>query len=227
MNAHRIIQGKFPDISNGRNTDFFFMEDETPEHTAQQIVELVKHRLPKAYRVSTNEIQVLTPMQRDVVGAANLNLLIQEAVNPTDIFLRRSGITYRLHDRVMQIKNNYDKDVFNGDIGSIQQVDLENRSLSVLFDDRVVEYDVSELDELALAYATTIHKAKGSEYPIMIMPMLMTRYVMLQRNILYTGATRAKKLFILIGSCKALQYAVRTVTATNWNTGLRERLGGG
>ena len=225
MNAHRINEGKFPDISNGRNTDFFFLEDDNPEHAAGQIVDLVKRRLPKAYRVPTSSIQVLTPMQRGVVGAANLNRMLQEAVNPTEILLRRSGLTYRLHDRVMQIKNNYDKEVFNGDIGSIQSIDLENRTLSVQFDDRPVEYNVTELDELALAYATTIHKAQGSEYPIVVMPILMTHYVMLQRNMLYTGITRAKKLLVLIGSRKALRYAVHNVTVTGRNTRLAERLG--
>lgn len=225
MNAHRINEGKFPDTSNGRDTDFFFLEDDNPEHAAQQIVDLVKRRLPKAYLVPTSSIQVLTPMQRGVVGAANLNLLLQEAVNPTEILLRRSGLTYRLHDRVMQIKNNYDKEVFNGDIGSIQSIDLENRTLSVQFDDRPVEYDVTELDELTLAYATTIHKAQGSEYPIVVMPILMTHYVMLQRNMLYTGITRAKKLLVLTGSRKALRYCVRNVTVTKRNTLLRDRLG--
>lgn len=227
MNAHRINEGKFPDISNGRATDFFFLEDENPEHAAGQIVDLVKRRLPKAYRVPTSSIQVLTPMQRGVVGAANLNLMLQDAINPTDVLLRRSGLTYRLHDRVMQIKNNYDKEVFNGDIGSIQSIDLENRTLSVLFDDRAVEYDATELDELTLAYATTIHKAQGSEYPIVVMPILMTHYVMLQRNMLYTGITRAKKLLVLTGSRKALRYCVRNVTVTNRNTMLRDRLGAG
>ena len=227
MSAHCINEGKFPDLSNGRNSDFFFLEDDDPEHTAAQIVDLVKRRLPKAYRVPTSSIQVLTPMQRGVVGAANLNRLIQEAVNPTEMLLRRSGLTYRLNDRVMQIKNNYDKEVFNGDIGSIQTVDLENRTISVLFDDRTVEYDVTELDELTLAYATTIHKSQGSEYPIVVMPVLMTHYVMLQRNMLYTGITRAKKLLVLIGSRKALKYSIRNVTVTERNTKLRNRLAGG
>ncbi len=224
MNAHRINEGRFPDISNGRDTDFFFVEDDDPEHAARQIVDLVKRRLPNAYRVPTASIQVLTPMQRGVVGAANLNLLIQDAVNPTDVLLRRSGLTYRLHDKVMQIKNNYDKDIFNGDIGTIQHIDLEDRTLSVLFDGRMVEYDVTDLDELALAYATTIHKAQGSEYPIVVMPVLMTHYVMLQRNMLYTGITRAKKLLVLLGSRKALRYSVRNVTVTGRNTRLKERL---
>lgn len=224
MNAHRINAGKYPDISNGKTADFFFIEDDDPEHAASQIVDLVKRRLPRAYHVPTASIQVLTPMQRGVVGASNLNLLIQDAVNPTDVLLRRSGLTYRLHDKVMQIKNNYDKDIFNGDIGTIQQINLEDRTLSVLFDDRMVEYDSTELDELTLAYATTIHKAQGSEYPIVVMPILMTHYVMLQRNMLYTGITRAKRLLVLLGSQKALKYSVHNVTVTGRNTKLRERL---
>ena len=227
MNAHRINEGEFPDISNGKKTDFFFLEDADPEHTAGQIVDLVKRRLPKAYNVPTSSIQVLTPMQRGVVGASNLNLMLQNAINPTEILLRRSGLTYRQNDRVMQIKNNYDKEIFNGDIGNIQNVDLENRTLSVQFDDRLIEYETSDLDELTLAYATTIHKAQGSEYPIVVMPILMTHYVMLQRNMIYTGITRAKKLFVLIGSQKALRYCVRNVTVTKRNTMLKERLSAG
>ena len=224
MNAHRINEGVFPDISNGKKADFFFLEDSDPEHTAGQIVDLVKRRLPKAYNVPTSSIQVLTPMQRGVIGASNLNLVLQDAINPTEVLLRRSGLTYRLHDRVMQIKNNYDKEVFNGDIGHIHSVDLENRTLSVLFDDRLIEYEATDLDELTLAYATTIHKAQGSEYPIVVMPVLMSHYVMLQRNMIYTGITRAKKLLVLIGTQKALNYAIRNVTVTNRNTKLKERL---
>ena len=224
MNAHRINEGKFPDISNGKTADFFFIEDKDPEHTAMQIVDLVKRRLPKAYQVPTSSIQVLTPMQRGVIGASNLNLMLQDAINPTEVLLRRSGLTYRQNDRVMQIKNNYEKEIFNGDIGSIQSVDLENRTLTVLFDNRLIIYDSTELDELTLAYATTIHKAQGSEYPIVVMPVLMSHYVMLQRNMIYTGITRAKKLLVLIGTQKALRYCVHNVTVTKRNTRLKERL---
>lgn len=224
MNAHRINEGKLPDISNGKTADFFFIEDKDPEHTAMQIVDLVKRRLPKAYQVPTSSIQVLTPMQRGVIGASNLNLMLQDAINPTEILLRRSGLTYRQNDRVMQIKNNYEKEIFNGDIGSIQSVDLENRTLTVLFDNRLIIYDSTELDELTLAYATTIHKAQGSEYPIVVMPVLMSHYVMLQRNMIYTGITRAKKLLVLIGTQKALRYCVHNVTVTKRNTRLKERL---
>ena len=224
MNAHTINQGRFPDTSNGRDTDFFFMREDDPERAAETIVRLVKERLPRAYRESPDRIQVLTPMQRGVVGAANLNLLLQQALNPSGPSLNRGGYTYRQGDRVMQLRNNYDKDVFNGDLGYIREVDTEERTLKVDFDGKWVEYDVTELDELTLAYATTIHKAQGSEYPIVVMPVLMTHFVMLQRNLIYTGITRAKKICVLIGAMKALAYAVRNVSVLKRNTRLRERL---
>ena len=224
MNAHTINQGRFPDTSNGRDTDFFFMREDDPERAAETIVRLVKERLPRAYRESPDRIQVLTPMQRGVVGAANLNLLLQQALNPSGPSLGRGGYTYRQGDRVMQLRNNYAKEVFNGDLGYIREVDTEERMLTVDFDGKKVEYDVTELDELTLAYATTIHKAQGSEYPIVVMPVLMTHFVMLQRNLIYTGITRAKKICVLIGAMKALAYAVRNVSVLKRNTSLRERL---
>ena len=224
MNAHTINQGRFPDTSNGRDTDFFFMREDDPERAAETIVRLVKERLPRAYRESPDRIQVLTPMQRGVVGAANLNLLLQQALNPSGPSLNRGGYTYRQGDRVMQQRNNYDKDVFNGDLGYIREVDTEERTLKVDFDGKWAEYDVTELDELTLAYATTIHKAQGSEYPIVVMPVLMTHYVMLQRNLIYTGITRAKKICVLIGATKALAYAVHNMSVLKSNTSLRERL---
>ena len=226
LNAHRINTGEFPDLSNGAGTDFFFVPAEEPETAAQEIVRLVKTRLPKYRQVLPSEIQVLTPMQRGAVGAANLNTLLQEALNPSETCLRRSGYSFRLYDKVMQIRNNYDKEVFNGDVGTISALNLEERNLRVRFDDREVEYDVTELDELAQAYAVTIHKSQGSEYPIVVMPMLMTHFVMLQRNLLYTGVTRAKKLLVLVGTKKAVGYAVRNVTVTSRNTRLKERLQG-
>lgn len=226
LNAHRINTGEFPDLSNGAGTDFFFVPADEPETAAQEIVRLVKTRLPKYRQVLPSEIQVLTPMQRGAVGAANLNTLLQEALNPSETCLRRSGYSFRLYDKVMQIRNNYDKEVFNGDVGTISALNLEERNLRVRFDDREVEYDVTELDELAQAYAVTIHKSQGSEYPIVVMPMLMTHFVMLQRNLLYTGVTRAKKLLVLVGTKKAVGYAVRNVTVTSRNTRLKERLQG-
>ena len=224
MNAHTINQGRFPDTSNGRDTDFFFMREDDPERAAETIVRLVKERLPRAYRESPDRIQVLTPMQRGVVGAANLNLLLQQALNPSGPSLGRGGYTYRQGDRVMQLRNNYAKEVFNGDLGYIREVDTEDRMLTVDFDGKKVEYDVTELDELTLAYATTIHKAQGSEYPIVVMPVLMPHFVMLQRNLIYTGITRAKKICVLIGAMKALAYAVRDMSVLKRNTSLRERL---
>ena len=226
MSAHAINEGKFPDISNGKTTDFFFIKNEDADSVASEIVNLVKNRLPKSYNMPLSKIQVLTPMQRGVVGSANLNLMLQEALNPTKEGLSRGGYNYRKGDRVMQIRNNYDKDVFNGDLGYIESVSMEDRTLVVNFEDRMVEYEVSELDELSLAYATTIHKAQGSEYPIVVMPVLMNHYVMLQRNLIYTGITRAKKICVLIGSTRALAYAIHHLTVSSRNTKLKERLRG-
>ena len=225
-NAHRINAGQMPDISNGKETDFFFLQREEPEEAVAEIVKLVKEKLPRYYRTPPSMIQVLTPMQRGVVGATNLNLVLQEAINPQGEGLRRSGFVFRSGDKVMQIKNNYDKEIFNGDIGIIESVDLTERTLAVNFDNRKIVYDATELDELVHAYATTIHKAQGSEYPIVVMPVLMNHFVMLQRNLIYTGITRAKKILVIVGTKKALSYAVRNVTVTRRNTMLTERLGG-
>lgn len=224
MSAHTINQGRYPDTSNGKDTDFFFIKNEDPEQVVHHIVQLVQSRLPKAYHLSSSNIQVLTPMQRGVVGAANLNLSLQEALNPTKISLNRGGYSFRKGDRVMQIRNNYDKDVFNGDLGYVEDVDMEERTLVVDFDEKLVEYEISELDELTLAYATTIHKSQGSEYPIVVMPIMMNHYVMLQRNLIYTGITRAKKICVLIGSAKALSMAIRNMEVLKRNTKLKERL---
>ena len=224
MSAHAINKGVFPDTSNGKNTDFFFIQQEDPEQAVDTIVKLVKERLPNAYKRPTSDIQVLTPMQRGVVGATNLNMALQTVLNPGQVSLNRSGYSFRQGDRVMQLRNNYDKEVFNGDLGYIERVDMEDRTLFVCFDGRTVEYDVSELDELTLAYATTIHKSQGSEYPIVVMPVLMTHYVMLQRNLIYTGITRAKKICVLVGTKKALSFAIRNLSVLKRNTKLKERL---
>ena len=223
-NAHRINRGQMPDLSNGRGSDFFFIEQEDPDAAASEIVELVKHRLPKHYHVPPNAVQVLTPMQRGAVGAANLNQILQEAVNPGSEGLRRGGTLFKANDKVMQIRNNYDKEVFNGDIGIVSSVDLEDRELTIVYDGRAVTYDVTELDEVVLAYATTVHKAQGSEYPIVVMPVLMSHFVMLQRNLIYTGCTRAKKVMVIVGTKKAIGIAVRNMTVLKRNTMLAERL---
>jgi len=223
-NAHKINQGIFPDISNGKTSDFFFIRQEDPEQAAQEIVNIVRNRIPKAYHISTNDIQVLAPMQRSVVGAISLNIALQEAINPMGDSLARGGFRYRRGDRVMQIRNNYDKDVFNGDIGIVTSVDMEERTLTVSFDGNSIDYEDTELDELTLAYATTIHKSQGSEYPVVVIPLLMTHFVMLQRNLVYTGITRAKRLCIIVGTTKALAYAIHNQTVLKRNTRLKERL---
>jgi len=230
MNAHRINQGKGIDIANGKASDFFFIESTTPESALDQILDLVTTRLPGYYRIDPiRDIQVLTPMQRGLVGAANLNRMLQEQLNPTSEpmgkpSLNRAGMEYRLHDKVMQIKNDYDKEVFNGDIGTITDVNIEDQQLTITFDGRDVLYERSDLDEVVLAYATTIHKSQGSEYPIVVLPFMMTHFVMLQRNLLYTAVTRAKKVLVLVGEKKAIGYAIRNQKPNERNTRLHVRL---
>ena len=190
MNAHRINEGKFPNITNGKDTDFFFLEQEDPEAAA----------------------------------ASALNTRLQQLLNPQEQVLHRGGIAFGQRDKVMQIRNNYDKDVYNGDIGTVTKVDLDERMLYAEFDGRTVSYEVSELNELVLAYATTVHKSQGSEYPIVIMPIMMSHFVMLQRNLIYTGITRAKKIMILVGQKKALAYCIHNLTVDQRNSRLRQRL---
>lgn len=227
MNAHAINAGQFPNIKNGLDTDFFFIGQEDADDIVKLIIGLVRDRLPKKYGYPAKEIQVLTPMQRGTVGAGNLNIELQNALNPSGPSLARGGYTFRQGDKVMQIRNNYDKNVFNGDIGYITAVDITERTLSITFDNRVVEYDVTELDEIVLAYAVTIHKSQGSEFPVVVMPVTMKHFVMLQRNLVYTGITRAKKICVLVGTTKALAYAIRNNTVSKRNTKLKERLNNG
>ena len=224
MNAHAINAGHFPNISNGKQTDFFFIKAEDADSILGLIVSLVRDRLSRAYGYNPKEIQVLTPMQLGNTGAGNMNIELQNALNPNGDALTRGGYTFRRGDKVMQIRNNYDKNVFNGDIGFITAVDTNERTLSVVYDGRVVEYDVTELDEITLAYAITIHKSQGSEFPIVVMPVTMKHYVMLQRNLIYTGITRAKKICVLVGTTKALAYAIHNQTVSKRNTRLKERL---
>ena len=224
MNAHAINAGQFPNIRNGLDTDFFFINQEDADEMVKLIIGLVRDRLPKKYGYPPKEIQVLTPMQRGTVGAGNLNIELQNAINPAGPSLARGGYTFRQGDKVMQIRNNYDKNVFNGDIGYITAVDTNERTLTVTFDSRLVEYDISELDEIVLAYAVTIHKSQGSEFPVVVMPVTMKHFVMLQRNLIYTGITRAKKICVLVGTTKALAYAIKQNTVSKRNTKLKERL---
>jgi exodeoxyribonuclease V alpha subunit len=223
-NAHRINKGLHPDLKGGKNTNFFFIEAEK-ESIATRIIELCSKRLPGYYNVDpVKAIQVLTPMQRTDTGAANLNTLLQEKLNKNKASLKRGAMEYRLHDKVMQIRNNYDKEVFNGDIGHICQIDMEEKTLKVMFEEREIKYEILELDELVLAYATTIHKAQGSEYPMVVIPISFSHYVMLQRNLLYTGITRARQIVVLVGEKKAIYVAVKNADVQKRNTRLCERL---
>jgi exodeoxyribonuclease V alpha subunit len=224
-NAHRINKGRMPILKNGKNSDFFFIEEDDPSKIAEIIKELCSKRLPKYYKADPiQDIQVLCPMQRGEAGAHNLNTILQEALNPSDITVKYGGTVYRLNDKVMQIKNNYDKNVFNGDIGTIVKIDMEDKTLVIRFDGQDVDYDVTELDEVVLSYATTVHKSQGSEYKIVVAPFTMQHYMMLQRNLLYTCVTRAKKVFVLVGTKKAIGIAVSNNKIQKRNTMLKERL---
>lgn len=223
-NAHRINAGQFPDLSNNKGTDFFFIDKDDPQCAADEIVHLVTGRLPSYTGISAKSIQVLSPMRRGPVGTDQLNMRLQEALNPSAFGIRRNGILFRVGDKVMQIRNNYDRDVYNGDMGFIQEIDMENSTVSVLFDEKLVQYDTTDLDEIMLAYAVTIHKSQGSEYPVVVLPVMMTHYIMLQRNLLYTGITRAKKCLVLLGSKKSIGIAIRNSSAGKRNSLLKERL---
>ena len=200
------------------DSDFLFIESENP---AEKIVEICREVLPEQ-GIKPVDIQVLTPMRRGDTGANALNQLLQEALNPDGA--RIAGINFRLGDRVMQVRNNYEKGVFNGDIGIVDWIDSDE--VMVQFDDKLVAYDTSELDELVLAYATTIHKAQGSEFPYVIMPIMKAHFIMLQRNLFYTGVTRAKKDLIMVGERKAVYIAVMNNKIVERNTRLGERLRG-
>lgn len=227
QNAHNVNQGKpfEPQPSNWHETDFFYIKCTEPERTISVLKELVSNRIPMRFGVSPLEdIQVLTPMRKNTLGAENLNSILQEVLNPHGPALQKLGHYFRVGDRVMQIHNNYDKDVFNGDIGFINSVDLEANKLSVDFDGRVVEYDLIELDELMHAYATSIHKSQGSEYPVVIVLISNQHYVLLQRNLLYTAITRGRKLVCVLGEPPAVSRAIRNFVVQNRRTTLRLRL---
>ncbi len=212
VNAHRVREGIFPNIASMADNmqDFYFIDKDDPEEVLQVLVKLCRERIPARFRLNAIEdIQVLSPMHRGTVGAQRLNSVLQEALNPQKQVLERGGRSFRLLDKVMQIRNNYDKEVFNGDLGRIRKIDQENQTLQVEVDGRLVDYGFDELDELVLAYAVTVHKAQGSEYPAVVLPLLTQHYLMLQRNLLYTAITRGRRLVVIVGSKKALAIAVK------------------
>ena len=225
VNAHRVNSGKPPDLDNKGKTDFFFVPQQDDTALSETVIDLCINRLPSHFKVKPADIQVLCPMQRGENGVQSLNALLQNTISKSRKFIRRGGTEYRHGDKVMQIKNNYDKEVWNGDIGRIVSVNEEDRVIMVSFDNtEPIPYDTSELDELVLAYATTVHKAQGSEYDIVVLPLTTQHYMMLQRNLLYTAITRAKKAVVIVGSKKAVEIAVKSNNVLQRNTGLAERL---
>jgi len=228
VNAHRIQEGAEPELGaaaadrESDRRDFFFLEEDDPAAAALLIRDLVAVRLPRRYGFSPQEIQVLSPMHRGELGAGNLNRLLQEALTAGAPGIERGQRTLRVGDKVMQVKNDYDKEVWNGDSGCVEGLGAE--TLSVRFDDRLVEYGLDELDTLVLAYAATVHKSQGSEYPAVVIPVHTQHYVMLQRNLLYTAVTRGKRLVVLVGTRKALALAVRNADVAARASGLAARL---
>ncbi|MGE5220443.1 MAG: ATP-dependent RecD-like DNA helicase [Chloroflexota bacterium] len=229
VNAHRILQGQSLVLrEDGEAQDFVFLARESEEEILTTVKELVRESIPRSLQLAPEEIaqmiQVLTPMHRGLLGTINLNRELQTLLNPQGQTLERGGFTLRLGDKIMQLRNNYDKGVFNGDLGRIVGIDRDDGSVKVDFFDKAVDYESDELDEISLAYATSVHKSQGSEYPAVIIPLHTSHYMMLHRSILYTAVTRGKKLVVLVGSRKAVAMAIRNLRVEKRNTGLREKL---
>jgi exodeoxyribonuclease V alpha subunit len=227
VNAHKINQGLMPAFkpSGHKLADFYFIEQEEPEKVLGIILELVKERISKRFGVDPiDDIQVLTPMHKGMVGAGNLNLELQNALNPGPDSLSRGGKNFRINDKVMQVQNDYEKEVFNGDLGRIVRINLEAQEVTIDFDGKKVPYDYPDLDEVVLAYAISIHKSQGSEYPAVVIPILTQHHVLLQRNLIYTAVTRGKKLVVMVGSKRALAIGIGNDKTRKRYTYLRNRL---
>ncbi len=227
VNAHRINSGQMPlsDVGEGELHDFYFFPAEEPEDALKKVIELCAEKIPNRFGYDPlNDIQVITPMHRGTIGAANLNTELQNALNPSAEELTHAGKKIRKGDKAMQIRNNYDKEVYNGDIGRVAGIDRELQEVVVDYDGRRVAYDFSELDEVVPAYAITVHKSQGSEYPVVVMPLLTQHYMLLQRNLLYTAITRGKRMVVIVGTKKAVAIAVKNNKPLMRYTFLRERL---
>ena len=223
LNAHRINAGILPDLKVRKGADFFFMSEEDPERIAVTITDLVERRLPSAYGFdSFEDIQVLTPMNRGQLGTRNLNNVLQAKLNPSYEPLFKAGRRFHVSDKVMQIRNNYDLNVFNGDVGVVDRIDVTEQEMRVNYQGEVITYDFADLDQLVLAYAVSVHKYQGSECPCVVIPIHTSHYSMLFRNLLYTGITRGKRLVVLIGTKKALAMCVRNNKVAQRYTGLRQ-----
>jgi exodeoxyribonuclease V alpha subunit len=226
--AHSVNEGELPDLETPSEglTDFYFSQCETPDAIEKMIVKLVQERIPKRFGLNPmTDVQILTPMNGSSLGARQLNQVLQAALNPKagQKEISKFGMTYREGDRVIQTENNYEREVYNGDLGTVERIDPLEQELIVRFESRLVVYDFNSLEELSLAYVLTIHKSQGSEYPCVIMPLHTQHFMMLRRNLLYTGITRGKQLVILVGSKKALEIAVSRMDANNRYTALPER----
>jgi exodeoxyribonuclease V alpha subunit len=228
VNAHRINQGFPPTVSDpNRETlkDFYFIQQEDPEKVLSTILELCCERIPDRFNLDAlSDIQVLSPMHKGIIGTTNLNRVLQQALNPSDNAIERMGRTFKSGDKVMQIRNNYTKDVFNGDIGTISRIDRDMDKITIKYDGRGVDYRFIELDELVLAYAVSVHKSQGSEYGAVILPVMTQHFILLQRNLIYTGVTRAKELVVLIGTKQAMAIALRNDKPQKRMTRLCDRM---
>jgi len=229
VNAHKIRKGQPPDLEKAGDpedlSEFYFIEQNNPETVVKTIVELCVRKIPERFDFDPlNEIQVLTPMHKGLAGTLNLNHVLQKRLNPNKIMIETMGNTFKLGDKIMHLKNNYQKEVFNGDIGTIYDIDKKTQTLSVNYYSRIVDYDFSEIDEISLAYAISVHKSQGSEYPAVIIPMMMQHFVLLQRNLLYTAITRGRKLVVIIGSRKALLTALNNDSPQKRLSRLADRL---
>ena len=227
VNAHRVNNGKMPDLHPNRNKiqDFYFISIEEPEKIIEKIIFLCKERIPHRFKFDpVKDIQVLTPMNKGNLGAHYLNIQLQAALNPSSKELRIGGKVFKENDKVMQIVNNYDKDVFNGDVGIVTTIDNEDHEVTVDFEGKVRVYDYKDLDEIILAYAVSVHKAQGSEYPVVVMPVHTQHFILLQRNLLYTAITRGRKLVVLLGTKKALSVAINNNKPQRRYTYLKARL---
>lgn len=222
LNAHRINKGLMPELDNTNSqTDFYFIEQDDPERILNIIIELVTRRIPDRFGFDPfKDVQVISPMHKGVIGTDNLNKTLQDAINPAESKLIKGFRSFRVNDKVMQIKNNYDKEVYNGDIGRITDIDPEDQKVKILFDRKETIYEYSEMDELTLAYAISVHKSQGSEYPAVILPLLTQHYIMLQRNLIYTAITRGKNLIVVTGSKKALEIGIKNDRTTKRYTHL-------
>lgn len=223
-NAHHVNAGEPLEIRRGES-DFYFMRCEDPETCVQRAIEFMQERIPRKFALDPRtDVQILVPMRKNVLGTDHLNVRLQQALNPRGEAVQRGGVTFRVGDRVMQLRNNYDKDVYNGDIGFVKAVEMATRALIVTFDGRPVRYEAGDLDELVLAYAMTIHKSQGSEYPAVIVLLHTQHYLMLQRNLLYTAITRGRKLVLLMGVPYAIDQAIKTNTVRERRTTLADKL---